>query len=217
VLRVIVTEDQQRGSLFAPIHWSDVNASSARIGDLVAPLTDPFSGQPESKATPAATEPVHFASRGLLLSRSPVALPDGTWWARVAATDATLLSFATNDPVAAWRIRAPDFFLDAVLTEYADPRGGIYRAAAFSGGRLCGVLFVGPADAPPQWGDLRLMGAQPGIAASGPVVCACFGIASADAAASRRAGTRCGSCLPELRQLAAPLQMETSHEAAHAG
>jgi len=217
VLRVIVSEDQQRGSLFAPIHWSDMNASSARIGDLVAPLTDPFSGQPESKATPAAIESVGFASRGLLLSRSPVVLPDGTWWTRIATTDATLLSFATNDAVAAWRIRAPDFFPDAVLTEYADPRGGIYRAAAFSGGLLCGALFVGPADAPPQWNELRLMGAQPGIAASGPVVCACFGIAPADAAASRRAGTRCGSCLPELRQLAAHLQMETSHEAAHAG
>jgi assimilatory nitrate reductase catalytic subunit len=217
VLRVIVSEDQQRGSVFAPIHWSDANASSARIGDLVAPLTDPFSGQPESKATPAAIEPVRFASRGLLLSRSPVALPDGTWWARTATTDATLLSFATNDPVATWRIRAPDFFPDAVLTEYADPRGGIYRAAAFSGGRLCGALFVGPADAPPQWSDLRKIAALPGIAASGPVVCACFGIAPADAAASRRAGTRCGSCLPELRQLSAHLQMETNHEAAHAG
>ena len=52
---------QQRGSLFVPIHWSDENASSARVGDLVAPCTDPFSGQPEAKATPAAIAPVAFA------------------------------------------------------------------------------------------------------------------------------------------------------------
>ena len=35
--------------LFAPIHWSDANASAARVGALVAPLTDPFSGQPENQ------------------------------------------------------------------------------------------------------------------------------------------------------------------------
>ncbi|MGE0037885.1 MAG: molybdopterin-dependent oxidoreductase, partial [Xanthobacteraceae bacterium] len=217
VFRVIVSEDQQRGLLFAPIHWSDANASSARVGDLVAPFTDPFSGQPESKATPATIEPVRFASRGLLLSRGPVVLPDGTWWARVATTSATILTFATNDTAAAWRTRAPDYFPGAVLTEYADPGAGIYRAAAFIGGKPCGALFVGPSDAPPQWSDLCEMTAHSGIAASGPVVCACFSVPAADAAASRRAGTRCGSCLPELRQLAAYLQMETNHEAAHAG
>src|SRR5262249_10501350 len=35
VLKVVVTEDQQRGSLFAPIHWSAATASSARVGELV--------------------------------------------------------------------------------------------------------------------------------------------------------------------------------------
>ncbi len=217
VLRVTICEGQQCGSLFVPIHWSDTNASSARVGDLVAPLTDPFSGQPESKATPAAIEPVRFAWRGLLLSRLPIVLPQDTWWARVATSDAMVLTFATNDTAAVWRTRAPDFFPDAVLTEYADPGAGVYRAAAFTSGRFCGALFVSPADAPPQWSDLRHLAERPGIAASGPVVCACFGIAPADVSASRRAGTRCGSCLPELRQLAAHLQTETIHEAAHAG
>ena len=56
VLKVVVTERQQRGMLFAPIHWSESNSSSARVGALVAPFTDPFSGQPENKATPAAIE-----------------------------------------------------------------------------------------------------------------------------------------------------------------
>ena len=28
---------QQRGMLFAPIHWSDVTAFAARVGALVAP------------------------------------------------------------------------------------------------------------------------------------------------------------------------------------
>ena len=75
ILKVVVSAGQRRGSIFAPIHWSDLNASSARIGDLVAPVTDPFSGQPEAKATPAAIAPVEFAWRGFALSRRPLALP----------------------------------------------------------------------------------------------------------------------------------------------
>jgi assimilatory nitrate reductase catalytic subunit len=66
----------RRGSVFAPIHWSDANASSARVGDLVSPQTDPFSGQPEAKATPVAVAPVAFAYRGFALAREPLAAAD---------------------------------------------------------------------------------------------------------------------------------------------
>src|SRR5262249_4006324 len=49
VLKVRLDSGQPHGSLFAPIHWSDATASHARVGDLVGPDTDPFSGQPEAK------------------------------------------------------------------------------------------------------------------------------------------------------------------------
>ncbi len=215
-LKVVTSASQQRGSIFAPIHWSDTNASSARVGDLVSPQTDPFSGQPEAKATPAAVAPVTFAYRGFALAREPLRLPDGTWWARVALPGADGILFATNDAPMAWHERAPDLFPQAVLTEYVDRRMGIYRAAAFVDGRLEGALFIGPAEAPPQWGDLRQMVGGPGIAESGTVICACFGVGLAaihEALAARkatnlaeigqalRAGTKCGTCLPELRSI----------------
>ena len=59
-LKVVTSAAQQRGSVFAPIHWSDANASSARIGDLVRAQNDPFSGQPEAKATPVAVASVEL-------------------------------------------------------------------------------------------------------------------------------------------------------------
>ena len=207
ILKVVICAGQQRGSIFVPIHWSDLHASSARIGDLVAPEVDPFSGQPEAKATPAAVAPVWFASRGFALSRKPLALPDGTWWARIAMGAAAGCLFATNESPMAWHDLAPNLFPDAVLTEYIDRRQGIYRVAAFVDGRMDGALFTGPVDAPPQWDDLHF---------SGPVVCACFGVgvaairgalASSKAAntdeigVALRAGTKCGSCLPELRSM----------------
>jgi assimilatory nitrate reductase catalytic subunit len=214
ILKVAVTDTQQRGSIFAPIHWSDLTASSARIGDMVTPRTDPHSGQPEAKATPAAIAPVEFDRRGFALSRRPLALPTGTWWARMTIADAHGCHFASNEDLMSWHDLAPRLFPDAVLTEYVDRRRGIYRVAAFVDERLVGALFVGPTDAPPQWSDLRAM--APGVADSGAVVCACFGVgiesirealASRKAASAEeiglalRAGTKCGSCLPELRSM----------------
>src|ERR1041385_4735854 len=74
-LKVVDRGRQKRRSLFAPIHWSDQNPSSARVGALVAPFTDPFSGQPENKATPASVAPCEYLFRGFALSRTLVQLP----------------------------------------------------------------------------------------------------------------------------------------------
>src|SRR3954454_11650248 len=74
-LRVVVSERQQRGMLFAPIHWSEATAAAARVGSLVAPHTDPFSGQPENKATPASITSYEYVFRGFALSRKPLERP----------------------------------------------------------------------------------------------------------------------------------------------
>ena len=47
VLRVNITAAQVPGRIFAPIHWNDETAGRARVGALVHPFTDPYSGQPE--------------------------------------------------------------------------------------------------------------------------------------------------------------------------
>jgi assimilatory nitrate reductase catalytic subunit len=228
VLKVATCAGQQPGSLFAPIHWSGATASSARVDDLVAPETDPYSGQPEAKATPAAIEPVAFAFRGFALARSPLVMPENTWWARIALPDAAGLLLATNEAPLAWHELTPTLFPDAVLTEYVDRARGLYRVAAFVDGKLDGALFLGPADAAPQWSDLSAMTGTPGLAASGQVICACFGVGVAaihEAIVSRkatsvddigialRAGSKCGTCLPELRSI---VSHETStHDHAH--
>ena len=79
VLKVVLSAGQRRGSIFAPIHWSDATASSARICDLVMGDTDRYSGQPEAKATPAAIAPVAFAFRGFALTREPLARDPEKW------------------------------------------------------------------------------------------------------------------------------------------
>jgi len=232
VLKVVIAEGQRRGSVFAPIHWSGETASSARIGELINPATDPFSGQPEAKATPAAVEPVDFRYGGFLLTRERTTLPDATWWARVTLASGQGYLLATNEPPAAWAARA--MFEGAELAEYADEPRGIYRVAAFVEGRLSGCLFIGLAEAAPQWDAVRALfdaeavgepqrravlsgKSTDGIADPGPVVCACFGVgltairtalsggaaSVAEIGSALRAGTNCGSCLPELKRIVA--------------
>jgi assimilatory nitrate reductase catalytic subunit len=232
ILKVSISEGQQRGMIFTPIHWSDATAAHARIGDMVTAATDPFSGQPDLKATPARVEPMTFAYRGFALSHSEIMPPSETWFARAAVVGGDGLLFASNDPPEAWRDFArrqmPD---NCEITEHFDPERGIVRVAAFRSGQLEACIFLGPAQAPQRWDAMRALfeageldenerlillserGDESRID-NGPVICACFGVRLtairdaletgiaadvADIGRILRAGTNCGSCVPELR------------------
>jgi assimilatory nitrate reductase catalytic subunit len=232
ILKVSISEGQQRGTIFAPIHWSDATAAHARIGDMVSAATDPFSGQPDSKATPARVEPVTFAYRGFALSHGEIAPPSEAWFARAAVVGGDGLLFASNEPPEAWRDFARQQMPnDCEITEHFDPERGAVRVAAFRSGQLEACIFLGPAQAPPHWdamlalfeaGELdeseRLVllseRGDEGRIDNGPVICACFGVRLAaiqdaletgiaadvaDIGRTLRAGTNCGSCVPELR------------------
>jgi len=230
VLKVVLSVGQQRGSLFVPIHWSDATASSARVCDLVAPACDPYSGQPEAKATPAAIAPVTFQYAGFALGLAAGDLPGDTWWAHVTVPNGAGFLLASDAALERWRGHAAAAFAGAEIAEYSDE--GVYRVAAFRGGRLAGCVFIGPQTAPPHWDAVKplfaaqalgpderravLSGKSPdGRSDNGPQVCACFGVrlgaireavdagarTAEDIGVALRAGTNCGSCLPELRRI----------------
>ena len=232
VVRVVVSEGQRLGLLFMPIHWSAETASAARVGDLVSPRTDPFSGQPEAKATPVAITPVMLSMQGFSRTRRPVTLPVGTWWARIATEQGPEYRIATNQGPMVWHDVAHTFLgQDADFAEALDPTQRTYCAAAFVDGDLDSYLSIGPVDAPLSLDALLEALAAKAAAAAGhpsrrtrsvatamhePVVCACFDVATAavrEAVASGaaknvaeigsllRAGTNCGSCLPELKRI----------------
>jgi assimilatory nitrate reductase catalytic subunit len=240
VLKAVVTDRQQPGMLFAPIHWSGETSSSARVGALVAPVTDPFSGQPESKATPAHIEPWLFTHRGFVLSQAPILLPHDVWWSRVAVTGGYGYLLAANSDCGAWQDwwRATTNETDAA--EYEDRSRQTFRAAAYADDRLRTCLFMAPAQDAISWDAVKVAFAageltaedrrtllsgrsRNGVIDSGPIVCACFGvgrntICNAIASGERnvmgigarlRAGTNCGSCIPELRRLIAEVGAAT--------
>src|SRR3954468_2791392 len=161
------------------------------------------------------------------------AVPGGLWWARFAVGGGFGTLFATTRSareIAEWALA---LFSDAELAEYADDAAGVYRCAAVVGGSLQGVLFAGPAEARPHWDAAKALFAEAGDSTArlllsgqprsgepdaGPLVCACFGVGLArireavltEAAISPeaigqllRAGTNCGSCVPELKRIIA--------------
>jgi assimilatory nitrate reductase catalytic subunit len=230
-LRVVVSARQQRGMLFAPIHWSRETASGARVGALVAPFTDPFSGQPENKATPATIMPYEYVFRGFALSRHALDLPQHAWWARVAVGGGYGYLLADNADLPSWQAWLRSVAGDD-LAEYRDFGDGVYRASSFNGHRIETCLFLGPARDAGDWELVRslfaaealsdaqrrsLFSGRPmdGVASTGPVVCACFGVGRTticdaiaagantvgEIGARLKAGTNCGSCIPELKRL----------------
>jgi assimilatory nitrate reductase catalytic subunit len=232
-LRIAVSERQQRGMLFAPIHWSEETAASARVGALVAPFTDPFSGQPENKATPASIVPYEYVFRGFALSRVRLELPPQIWWTRVTVAGGYGYLFADNADLARWQswLRS---IAGGDLAEYKDFGGGVYRAASFAGDRIATCLFIGPARDAGDWDVVKNLFAldalnedqrrmllsgksTDGLESCGPIVCACFGTgrtticdaiaagagSAAEIGVQLKAGTNCGSCIPEMKRLIA--------------
>jgi len=82
VLPVRPTSDQRPGDIFIPMHWTDEFASTGPVDRLVGEATDPISGQPELKATPARVTPVATFWRGLLLRRDGLPPEGPYYWAR---------------------------------------------------------------------------------------------------------------------------------------
>ncbi|MFN3674527.1 MAG: molybdopterin-dependent oxidoreductase [Sphingomonas pseudosanguinis] len=234
--RVSVSTGQRPGELFVPIHWTDRTATGGRTGLLPRPLTDPYSGQPGFKRTPASIAAVATRWRGfVILSGEANATPDCLWATRVAVPGGWLWEVAGDgDPAA----------LDALLPrgqriEATDPARGSRRVAVIADDRLAAVLFVTERGELPsrdwliaqlsalQVAPTILAGRAPGAQVDrGAIVCACFDIGVRTIVAAIRdqqladvaaigaalgAGTNCGSCRPALARL-----LTEAQEPAHA-
>jgi len=235
--RVQVSEDQRQGSVFVPMHWNDAFAKSARVDALVAPITDPISGQPESKHTPVRVEPYQAAWQGFVLSRTRLDLVDVDYCASSQGAGYWRHEIAGEAQPEDWRT-----WVQASLEtggewmEYRDAAMGRYRAACMNKGRLEAVFFIASDQRLPEREWLASLFARPQLVPAelaglltarppkgsandtGRIVCACHSVgektllkAIAEQGANSietigqctKAGTGCGSCVPEIRRLIA--------------
>jgi assimilatory nitrate reductase catalytic subunit len=146
LLRAQVTERQRRGAVFAPIHWTEQFASSARVGILVAPNVDPFSGQPEAKGAAVAAEAVYLAWFGFALTREKPVDLDCAYWAMARIEGGWRVELAGLDDIAdsdcfarkIFRLRAGE----GEFTSMRDARSGGYRCVATRDGKALGALLL---------------------------------------------------------------------------
>lgn len=232
--RLRLSQGQPSGSVFAPIHWSGPYARQARVGALIAPHTDPISGQPEFKHSPVRVHALTPAWQGFLLSRRTLALPHTEYQVRAAVTAGWRYELADQAPVDNWRQwRRALLGEQGEWLEFEDRRSGNYRTALIRDGRLEAVLFVSATGEHTLPGRewlislfasetlddslrLQLLAGRPAQGGDeGPMVCACLGVSRrsieqamaqgltsvAAISAQTRAGSNCGSCLPEITQI----------------
>ena len=232
LLRVYVTDAQEKGSVFAPIHWSRETSSHGRVGALINPSADQISGQPELKATPVRVTRRVFANEGGLVARRPIRPPNSCWWAAISLNSGVGYRMASDFTVAETAAWFNASFKNCEITELLDEEKEIYRAAAIKQGRVEAALFLGPSSAAPVWESLPILltidASDPtrrrfllslknveAMRDKGPLVCACFGVCKgsiehaiengaqtpAAIGAAIKAGTNCGSCVPEIRKM----------------
>ena len=238
--RVKISDGQRKGSVFVPMHWSETLAKSSRVDALVAPITDPISGQPESKHAPVRIEPYRPLWQGFVLSRKKLVLTDTSYCAATMGQDFWRHEVAGESLPECWRnwvrkkleLPSTNTFHRPDWVEYEDAAKGRYRAACLIDGRLEAVFFIATDHRLPEreWlsrlfskssldsADISglLAAKAPTGEEAGRIVCACHGVGEKTILAAiksqglnsveevgscLKAGTNCGSCVPEIRKL----------------
>jgi assimilatory nitrate reductase catalytic subunit len=238
LFRVLKSDGQRPGEIFTPIHWTDRQSTGGRTGLLPRPLTDPYSGQPGFKSTPARIQKVAMAWRGFLIVRGEAPTwPPSLWATKITVLGGALYELAGEGDPTLLESCLPN----GLRVEAVDKSRGSYRIAILNEGRLSAVLFVtrdGELPArdwliaqlcEPQASPMLLAGRAPGVQPDrGAVICVCFDIGLktivaaiadqrlTDVAAigkSLGAGTNCGSCRPALARILAASVEEKVHAA----
>jgi bacterioferritin-associated ferredoxin len=178
---------------------------------------------------------VQVSHYGFVLSRRPLAVDGLSYWSRARMPAGIRTYIALDAPSAGWSDWGRRLLPAGERFTYEDERSRQYRTAVLRDGRLEAVLYVAASPILPSLEWLKtcfdlpaggsvdrrslLAGRPLGVADQGPVVCACFQVgrkriegAVADGASSvaeigvaTRAGTNCGSCVPELKRLVGAL------------
>ncbi len=242
--RVMVTDSQQQGNVFVPMHWSEQYAKQGRMGALVNPVVDPLSGQPESKHTPVSIRPFAAGWYGFVLSREPIASLNVEYQVKVNSDNYYRYELAAINSEENWSAfftsllceELADVVPNLEWQEFDDASAGVYRGASYQEDRLQALVCIAPEFSEPLLPSRGWLGSvfakeelQPhermallagvptaGTEDVGATVCACFNIGEKtiqraiaehglstyqEVGSCCKAGTNCGSCVPEIKAL----------------
>jgi len=227
VLRAHLSEAVRAGEAFAPMHWTAQVSRAGRINSAVNPAVDPISGQPELKHTPVQVRAWAMRWHGTILARRAVMLPQIAYWTRIKGSGHLAYIVAGDQPIAAARQALSAALRASNPGPWIEGEAGL--GAVIADGRLEAVMALGETRDEAARDRLAPLMAIERLSVDernallhggdsadrGGEMCACFGVSCAavesavaegattlDAVgAATRAGTNCGSCRPEIRQL----------------
>ncbi|WOI52200.1 molybdopterin-dependent oxidoreductase [Parvularcula sp. LCG005] len=205
IARVVVTDRTPKGSVFVPMHWTGEVSSHGRVDALVAPVTDPISGQPASKASRVEIERYKAKWYGFVAGVS-VLLPSRGYWAKSVIEGGAQCEWAGKGPV-------PTRDEIVALIGYAPEQGDVlamfdgatkHRIAVFENDRLVGAAFFDrePVAVSRAWltgligtemdeaDRLSVLAGRPGKDRPdpGPTVCSCMNVGANEIMAACRGG-----------------------------
>ncbi len=198
IARAEVTTTQKPGHVFVPMHWTEQLSSKGRVGALVNPVTDPLSGQPESKHTPVTIAPYRPQWYGFLLSRRALTIEGVQYVVKIRGQKFYRYELAAEtmiNDLSGWAraLLCDNKKAETEWVEYSDLKQRKYRGARFVGDMLESCLFISPVLDLPTRGWLAelfnktnvetdermamLSGTPPaGRQDCGKTICACFGV-----------------------------------------
>lgn len=192
--RVQVTDEQNNGSVFVPMHWTGEQASQSRIDAVVGGATDPVSGQPELKHSAVAVRPFPARWYGYAVTTTRPSLSHAEYVVVAPVPRGYRVELAgagepENVDTLARKILGTAGHPGEILA-YHDKGTGQHRFAGFADATMIGSLFIGrrPITVAREWvarqlgrplapeERLRLLAGRPGSTArdAGPLVCACY-------------------------------------------
>ena len=183
VMKIRASDEMRPGDAFVAMHWCGRFTGGVGTNALTVPAIDPLSKQPELKHAAIRIEPFAARWRGAFAAAATPGLQRavGAWLARFDYAMLTL-------------VEGPEIVLRLELATAGEPDAKVLAALE------------------------KLFGQPPvtGVAAFERFVCACFKVGESQIRAAVAAGeslaglqknlkcgTNCGSCVPELRRLAA--------------
>lgn len=197
LVRARISDKQQPGSVFVPIHWNEQFCSQARVGTLLEAVVDPISGQPESKHGIANIKTCKATWYGFMITRRPPQLQFSNYWSRSRGKGFWRYELAGLNAPEDWSEHAHKLLGHNLENEnwleFYDKNRNHYRAVRMSGNRLDTCLFIYPGiDLPPRdWlislfhkdeisqeeRNNLLRGEAPSDQKNtGKIICACFNV-----------------------------------------
>jgi assimilatory nitrate reductase catalytic subunit len=115
LVRAKLTERQNQGQMFSPIHWNKQTAKSANVCNLISDDNDPVSGQPGFKSTQVCMKRWSYQSEAMLLTREVLNIDLFDYWVKQKVDKGYLYRIADS--------RSPSQLSEALQTLLQNKQG----------------------------------------------------------------------------------------------